>query len=254
MKRLSRGILLIVLVIAVERFCHWQTGGFRVGKIAPAFNAKSQRHKDAKEIGGSFEYLGSGAQFYAFASGDVVLKLFKTHHGMIASQSEKQRRLNRLFKSARLAAGELKNETGILAVHLKSTENVWGKVLLKDRLNIAHTIDLDKTAFVLQKRAEPAASRLSEQLAKGDVEGAKKSIEAMLNLAELTSDKGIKNKDVKLTRNCGFVGSAAQIIDFGSISERKKSSPDARVKVRKKGREQLKRWFHTNYPQYEDIL
>lgn len=224
-----------------------------MGKLAQAIPSEASGTRDVS-IRKQLTFLGSGAQFYAFTDGENVVKFFKTHHGMMACQSTMERRLKRLFKSALLAKNDLQRETGILSLHLEKTENVWGKVTLCDRLHIAHTIDLDKTAFIVQKRAVPAAVRLSEQLTRKDLAGAKASIIALLNLAEQTAQHGIKNKDIKLVRNCGFVGDDPLIIDFGSISPRKRSRAGAPLRVRKKAHLQLKRWLHRNYPQYEDIL
>ncbi len=112
-----------------------------------------------------YEYLGSGAQFYAFVSRDkcFVLKLFKTHHGLFATKEKKRNRISRLFKSAKLAEEFLSEETGILLLHLAKTKH-FGEITISDPLHIAHLLNLDRTAFVLQKYAQPAAMRLRMQL------------------------------------------------------------------------------------------
>src|SRR2546428_4046403 len=82
----------IVCFIAVERFCHHQTEGFRVHKIASTLpydpkwdvaplSADEQLAVD-KALDQPFTFLGSGGQCYAFLSQDqtTVIKFFKHHH------------------------------------------------------------------------------------------------------------------------------------------------------------------------------
>lgn len=247
MKRLRTSLLLILLLIATERFCHWQTGGLRMAKIAQASGGENVG--SVPILNQPFDFIGKGAQFYAFGSrdGKYVLKFFKTHHGMVATSEQKRQRLKRLFKSATLATDVLCDETAILALHLGATCGLHGKVTLYDRLHIAHTLDLDRAAFILQRRAETAAVRLERQLKAGEVAQAKASIDAMLQLTEKTARRGIKNKDINLMRNCGFIEDQPLIIDFGSISPAENQDID---KMQRKVREQLGRWLQSHFPNY----
>jgi hypothetical protein len=203
-----------------------------------------------------YDFLGKGAQFYAFGSRDgrFVLKLFKTHHGFITSQAKREKRLTRLFASAQLATNKLSSETAIIALHLQATQEQLGHITLYDRLHIAHSLNLDETAFLIQKRAQPAQDKLSDLLEAGRFKEAKTAMQALLAVAERPSRLGIKNKDIHLIRNCGFIGDEAIILDTGSLSMRKKTHLLAPAKVRQKAALQLRHWLQSHYPQHQGLF
>lgn len=249
-------LIFLLSFLVIERFCRLQTQGFRMCKVAFVEEADEAQCFPLQAFDQSYDYLGSGAQFYVFASRDrsFVLKLFKTHHGLFASKEKKKKRLLRLFTSAKLAQELLPMETGILFLHLAKTKDLYGKVTIYDPLQIAHSLNLDCTAFILQKYAEPAAMRLQAQLDKENIIDAKTSMKALLDLAENTALKGIKNKDIKLIRNCGFVGDLPLILDIGSLSIREGDSSKAGKKVRKKATIQLHQWLLAYYPKQKELL
>jgi hypothetical protein len=253
---LRKIFVFLIIITALERFCHWQTGGLRMGKVAEAADFASQNQPVFAKLpfNQPYDFLGKGAQFYAFGSrdGQYVLKLFKTHHGFFAGKQTKEKRRSRIARSTTLAVTKLQHETGILALHLQKTDHLYGSVLLHDRLHIAHPLCLDDVIFVLQKRAETAEARLRGQLDSGNIAAAKRAIAALVNLAGYTSSLGVKNKDLHLLRNSGFVGEEALLIDIGSLSEARHRGEE--TKVRQKALLQIRRWVQEQYPQYEAIV
>lgn len=232
-KFIRNSLLFLICFLLLERFCFWQTEGFRPSCLANA--EVSQESSSVFPTPPRKLYLvGSGTQSFAFSTeeGDYIYKFFK-----------KRSKSSRYFESARLAAQRLLKETGLIALHLHPTEKLFGSVELVDHLNISHLIDLDKTAFVIQKRAVPTLLSLRESLQNQDSDGFNRKIDSLLTLTEETIRKGIKNKDVNLLRNSGFVGDQPIILDIGSLSLRKNSSPHALSKARRKALIQLKKEF-----------
>lgn len=134
-----------------------------MGKVALALPEEVFAQTISTEVFAQpYDFLGKGAQFYAFSSRDglYVLKLFKTHHGFFAGQKSKEERRARLFRSAGLAQDKLAKQTGLLQLHLHRTNGICPEVLIYDKLHIAHRLYLDEVAFVLQKKGETAESRL----------------------------------------------------------------------------------------------
>ncbi|MFI5334742.1 MAG: hypothetical protein ACHQT8_06250 [Chlamydiales bacterium] len=195
----------------------------------------------------SFVYLGKGEQFYAFLGEDqaTVLKFFRHK----TSPSGKEGDLTTLLRSAELAYSRLREETGLIAIHLHKSHGL-PKVTLVDAIGIRHTVDLNETEFLLQKRAEPFCMALDKKMRSGDLAGAKKQIRSLFASLRTQCAQGIHNSDTAFKRNFGVVGDQAVCIDIGSLWD------DKRIKE-KSGRDEeirqitarLQRWLKKHYPE-----
>jgi len=110
-----------------------------------------------------FSYLGRGKQAFAFVSGDYVLKLFDTKHlntpwyaqipGLFSARKARSLQRQKIFpESYQLAFDFVREETGLLCVHMGTSANRLPSVELIDKASRHFTIDLNRVAFVLQKR------------------------------------------------------------------------------------------------------
>ncbi len=250
LNRLVKGFLFIACFIAVERFCHKKTEGFRVHKILSSlpFNphletpalTKEELHQVEAILTQPFYFLGSGGQCYAFLSEDkaVVLKVFKHHHMRPTSFIDnlplppildklrnenidrRKKRLLYILGSVKISAEELKEETGVIYAHLNKTPDVFNKkITLHDKLFIKHLIDVDSLEFVLQKRADLTYPTLNALLKNNESEAAKRCIDSLLTLILTRNQKGIADNDPVIDRNFGYIGEKAVEIDLGSFSK-----------------------------------
>ncbi len=251
MKTLLKIALLTLLVYYVPKFCYEKTAGFTLTKISsslpynPEWDVANPPFTDVFDQ--SFSYLGAGGQCYAFVSedGQYVIKFFKHHlrrlplwlkvlplkgSWNIKRSQQKQGRLKKLrrdFASYKLAIEELPKETGLLFVHLNKTTNLKKQAHVVDKIGIEHLIDLDKTEFILQKRATLAYPHIQTLVEKGDLDGARASIESICSLVIARSKKGIYDEDAKIHRNFGFLGNQAILIDVGRLKrDERRLDPD----------------------------
>ncbi|MBS0630156.1 MAG: hypothetical protein JSS30_08065 [Verrucomicrobia bacterium] len=257
-------ILSLIIFVALERFCYWQTDGFRFAKVATTYPYpfSSPFESPPACLNQSFHYLGKGVQFYVFMGEDkqTILKLFKHHHAGFSSNvvqhlfpammEKRENRVLRLLKSAEIAKNELPEETGVFYTHLTKSDQNLGKIKIYDKLGIVHQIDLDKTEFLLQKRAVPLENKLHALLQTNQTE---KAVQAMLSTLKMLDErgiKGIKNKDARILRNCGFIGDEAVEIDVGSFvySNKYKASKRAKAKAKIK----LLQFVKKHYPEQFD--
>ena len=193
-----------------------------------------QEEGQARQIlQGPFTYFRRGLQTFAFlsADGNYVLKIFNN------APKRKMERLRLLpfswarkkaaffeekyakwFASAKVAFEEMREETGLI-FHLEETDGSFSKTLLIDRLQIAHPIDLDKAAFVLQKKATLAYPALLAMRAKGEHELARCAIENLLLLIEKRFAKGISDSDPLIRTNFGFIEKTPIQIDIGPFEK-----------------------------------
>lgn len=239
MKKL-KPFLFISLIFLSYKFCDWKTGGFTVATIdthipyserweTPPLPSDEEENIH-KILSQPFRFLAQGGQSYVFLSQDqkTVLKFFKLNHGLsdaLVKQlpwrfkylETREERFRSIFKSCKLAYEALKNETGLLYLHLNPTQGKYPPLQIIDNLGISHTIDLDTTSFLLQKKADLAIAKIRSQIAKRDIEGAKKSIHALLCHFHTLCKKGIRDTDNALRRNYGYVEDQAICVDVGSL-------------------------------------
>jgi hypothetical protein len=190
-------ILAIFIVIALERFCHWQTAGFRPYKIVSTASSHTSPCPEeiAKTLEQPFYFLGSGNQFYAFESQDrtLVIKFLKYRRPSAGA----------VRTSAALAYDHLKEETGLIYAN---AHQFTAPLTIYDKIGIAHVIDLNRCEFFLQKKAHP-------------FQMSKESLTAMIDLVLSQCQKGIANCDPMIERNFGLVDGRAIVIDFGSLKK-----------------------------------
>ncbi len=256
-------LLFILIFITVERFCFWQTKGFRVHRVSrdlvhhPEWDFEEQpQHlvNVAQLLKQDYFFLGHGAQCYAFLSADksTVLKVFK-HPRFRRYFFPKD--LSQFFESIRIAYKELREETGLIYVHLNKTDQFHKKLTVWDRIGTAHTFDLDGTQFLLQKRAELASEKLRALRREGNLSEAQQCIDTLLAFHQCCCRKGVIDRDPIFEKNFGIDGKRTFGIDIGSFSK----DPYAAVPARAK--KQLffatlnfKQWIEKNYPELKDYV
>lgn len=265
-------MLVCAALVGIERFCYVQTAGFRLGKIHSDFvyqpaSVGSQEKPDV--LSQPFTFLGSGVQCYAFLSEDrtTVLKVFKHYHNMPITSfwkevplpplfqrwrahilERRRARLHSIFSSCELAYREYKEETGLLFLHLNPTSTLNQKLILIDKLGIAHRIDLDQTSFILQKKVEMFSEKMESLRKKNDTAGMRACLDSLTTLIQNRCEKGIENSDLRLERNIGFIGTQAIEIDLGSFH---KISDEERKREQKRELRELKQFIKQNYAEHE---
>jgi hypothetical protein len=195
---MKKVLIALLIFFGVERFCHWQTAGFRPYKIAFC----EQNHKEpcpedvSKILNQSFHFLGAGKQFYAFEShdGTVVLKFLKG----------RRKSAPNVRQSAALAYALLKDEASLV---YQSHHHFSKPALLYDKLGIEHTIDLNQCEFFIQRKASPFHVTPT-------------TIDALLAMVFSQCQKGIANCDPMIERNFGIVDGKAVLVDFGSLQKK----------------------------------
>lgn len=240
--------LLVLVFISIERFCHKQTEGFRIHKISsdlacdPKWDTapltEGQLLDLKRQLSQPFYFLASGGQCYAFISADnaYVIKFFKHHHmrphhwvdNLPAPSflkplqkkfsSFRLNLLNRVFTSCKLAYDHLKEETALIYLHLNKTDHFHQKILIHDKLGIAHQVDLDGITFAFQHRASLACPTLKALYRDHNFTQAKQCIGSLIDLIILRSKCGIFDQDPHLKRNFAFIEDKAIEIDLGSFS------------------------------------
>ncbi|MBS3904711.1 MAG: hypothetical protein KGZ39_05240 [Simkania sp.] len=186
-----------------------------------------------------FSYLGAGQQMIAFESHDqrYVIKFFRpirrireerfhqfktlreffTSRWIFPIYFQKKRQLLKLFQCYQVAFDVLREESGLLYVHLHRTSALPHSLCLTDKDGIAHTIDLTLAPFVLQEKAELASASLHSAIQAGEQKKAQEMVKKLQQLFISRTTKGFTDNAQTLHNNYGFLRDKAIQIDLGKL-------------------------------------
>lgn len=251
MRKILQKILLMGLTIlalyGAGRLYFQVTDGFSVKNIESdlAYNSQwetralnlDEKHQLDQAINQPYRYLGKGCQSYVFLStdGQYVIKFFKYQRfrlqpwlnyfpplpAMVKYRQEKiekkQHKLAGFFESWKLAFDSLKNETGLVFVHLNKTDDLQKMMTIYDKMGIAHEVDLDHMEFCLQRRADMLCATLMRYKEQGDLLKAQRLIEDLLALVLSEYHRGLADNDHALMQNTGVMDGKPIHIDVGQF-------------------------------------
>lgn len=284
-KKLTLIFLLIIGVYGLGRLYFKITDGFTIDNISSdlAYNPKwDTSHHSTQEselisslLSQKFKYLGKGCQSYVFASedGQYVLKFFKYQRFRQSSlinffsfiplvnqhRTEKielkQKKLDAVFSSWKLAFEELQPETQLVYVHLNKTHDLKKKINIQDKIGIQHSLNADDMEFSIQRRAIMMCSHIKELMAKNDLYTAKIFLSRIIQLIISEYQRGYADNDHALMQNTGVVDGFPIHIDVGQFVK----NPDAvKPKVYKQDlfnkTYKFRLWLEKHYPELAQDL
>jgi hypothetical protein len=189
-----------------------------------------------------FSYLGCGTQVTAYESADhrYVIKFFNPRNTIKESwfhktsrlcrmsslkwiaktYGGKKERLHKFFERYRLAFQDIRNEAGLVYLHLDQSTVLSQKLEVVDKEGRTHQLDLNVCPFVLQKKVELTLTHLDKLMGKGDVEGAKEAVRQIYALFLSRAKKGYTDKLQTLDKNYGFAEGRAVQLDVGRICKK----------------------------------
>ena len=248
-------LLAIAIVCFSKPLVKRVTGGFQVHKILTHFPSDPRwaaeplipREEIREILSQKFSYFGKGRQCYAFLSedGEYVIKFFNQIHHVESSPRTRHRDLLSNYTSF----CELKEESGLLMIHFCSEVPMNQSITLVDGCHIAHTIDLDKVEFLLQRRMKLPFDVIRHAMKHDKEAEAKAALDNIFTFIHARLERGLLDFDPKLYTNYGFIDGKVYQLDSGQIT--RASSIDDYLKDRKHFRirnRRTQRWFEQNYP------
>lgn len=210
--------------------------------LASVLCPDEQVKKQASEIlNQRFTYLSYGGQMTVYESEDhqYVVKFFNPRYVLKKhwfQQIDKWRRFNSLkwitntyfrkkdrlqkyFHRYAMAFQDLKEETGLVYVHLDPSTCLSQKLHLVDKAGSEHHIALDNCPFVLQKKVELTVHYFNRLLREGAHEQARQSVQQIYQLFLSRAQKGYTDRIQTLHKNYGFFQGRAIQLDVGRIEK-----------------------------------
>lgn len=268
------------LFLGVDRFAHRKSRNFCLSKIintatpSPEWEMPPLSPEEKENLhhilSQKFTYYDKGSQAYVFLSEDkkYILKLLKQRklhanswlshiplsfnpYYQEALFKEKKRKFT--FGACKTAFISLKEETGLIYVHINNTPDLGEKVALLDKNGKTHHIPLDETSFYVQKRATLIYSRISELMHNREIEKAKNIITSIFSLIDFLGKSGVVDNDPILRKNFGLIDDIAVQIDVGKlrIDPQRKQNLAYRMEV-DSITHNFKIWIEKNYPELSE--
>ena len=273
MKKCLTLVFLIVFGACVGQCLYYAKDGFTIRRIHTLTNLiREDFSPEAKQaLNQPFRYLGRGRQCFAFESedGKYVLKfprtdIYKTPLWAKAlpvsryrQKLEKTHKAREAFilDSFRISFHELKEQTGLLALHLGQSPPSSQSLRVIDALGCSHHLKLWATPFALQIKRPILMQEFIKALKAKKEEKAKQILDALLIVIKERAEKGILNRDRSFLRNYGFDGEKAYQIDVGSFFKRPDLEPAARYeKSLRDSIDPIQEWLSQNSPEMLSYL
>lgn len=237
----------LAVIYGAGRLYYYVTDGFAVSEISSqipynqdfdikplSVEEKNQLHSILSQ---EFHYLGKGCQSYVFASedGNYVIKFLKYKHFnpqkwlnffsfipsvrdyQLTKQETKQKNLHTIFNSWKLAYEDLKDETGLIFVHLNKSKDLNQKIVIVDKIGTKSVLDSDKYEFLVQKRTKLLSSTLENHMKKNEIDLAKKLIDKLFDMLVDEYERGYGDNDHALVQNTGVLLGSPIHIDVGQF-------------------------------------
>lgn len=216
-----------------------------------------------------FHYCGAGKQMTAFESADerYVIKFFnprpllreKWFHSfkkmahfnssrwISNAYFKRKQRLLKLFDRYQMAYDDLRDESGLVYVHLNQSTYLGKTLTLIDQKGAEHTLSIVQYPFVLQKKAKLVNAEFNALMQAGDSERLKERVEQLYALFRSRATKGFTDRIQTLHNNYGFVGDRAIQIDLGRIHKDEEISKDPSEEIERVN-SGVKESLKANYP------
>lgn len=192
-----------------------------------------------------FHYIDKGSQCYVFESEDqkTVIKFFRF------SEPRSSLKIFTLFNAVHIAFERLKEETGILYIHLNPTTLGLPVLRCKDAIGRSYALPLDECRFAVQKKAQKFQCAMEEAIKSPAL--MKTRIDQFIELLLSRTAKGVYNSDPSLSRNFGFLEDRAIELDFGNY---RPVIPHTQTAEIERYAERLRRWLKQNAPEWVSYL
>lgn len=238
--------LFIGSLVCLNRVFFKQNQGFCIAFLYPSIENNPKWENPLPNLEDSslnqilnqkFYYLAKGCHCYAFLSEDqkYVIKFhrYPSHMRLFSwayhpfsyvfsdrRKKIKEHNMQRLqinFQSYKESYTELREETGMLLLHINTSKNLHKVITLIDKTHSEYQVSLDDVTFILQHKADLIFPKLDQLMQENNVDEAKKIVSSVIQLIATCAKKGYVNHDPVLRRNYGLIGNHAIHIDVGDL-------------------------------------
>lgn len=278
-------MLLAIILYSSGRLYFMVTAGFTEGNIKTDLalepdhgltNLKDNELAEVQKIlDQPFRYLGKGCQSYVFLSADkqYVIKFLKYQRfrpqfylealsfipsvqaRLIKKTAEKRVKLDGLIDSWKIAYNDLKNESGLVYLHLNYGDRFKKPITILDKMGLNHQINPDEVVFLVQKKADMLCSEIVKRMDSRNIESSKLLIHNLVTMLLDEYARGFGDNDHALMQNTGVIGDSPVHIDVGQFSAETRFKNPAVYKHELFSKTyKFRIWLLKRYPELERYL
>lgn len=274
--------LVAIILYGLGRLYFQLTAGFTESNIVKELPSSTKLKADLPHLASineilkqPFSYLGKGCQSYVFLSedGNYVIKFLKLQRYNLnffqelvkqfppfkekirRKEEEKNEKLLALINSFKLSYDNLKEETGIIHLHVEKEPGLMPKIHIIDKLGLSHELDSNEVLFLIQRRANSLESTINDLMAKRDEKKAKELIDHLVDMIVSEYQKGFGDDDHALLQNTGVIDGRPIHIDIGRFSYQERyKDPSVYTQELYNKTYRFRKWLENRYPSLEKAL
>jgi hypothetical protein len=270
---------IIFLIYGGIRAYYALTDGFTIDNITSNYsyderwNTRPITPQEKEDVDGildqSFHYMGKGCQSYVFVSqdGKYILKFFKyqrfrtkpwvkwfsfipaVNHHRLERRSQKIRKLEALFASWKIAFDELKEESGLVYVHLNKTPDFGKKITIHDKRGNPLNLDIDNFEWLIQKKATMITDSIDTLVSHRESMKAKELLDNLVTLLMSEYQRGLSDNDPALMQNTGVFENSPIHVDVGQfVFAEKYKDPKVHRQLLYNKMYKFRHWLKVKYP------
>ena len=269
---MNRFFLPLFIAIALSLFTFYRTDGFYLSRIQGPLSQGTAPLPDLEcrdYLHQPFYYLAKGRQCFVFTSADdqIVIKFlnysrfsfpgwladFPLPHywkmWLVSLEDKRHLRFESTMKSFQLAMEQLREETGLIYLHIQRGGNL-PVIEIVDRAHRKHRMDLNNMAFIVQKKAVPIYEELDNLYKTGGAESLNEGIGIFVSFLQKRCALYLADDDRDVKINFGFDRGRLVLLDPGrlfydpTLSNRARIERELRIASKR-----LRQWLEQNYPQ-----
>ncbi len=257
---LTDGFAIGNILADVPHDSRWETRPLRLGEWESVNAILDQE----------FQYLGKGCQSYVFVSqdGQYVIKFFKYQRfkpkfwldsltfipamekHREAKQQKKRRKLEAVYHCWRTAFDHMKEETGLVYVHINRTHGLNKTLTIYDKLGFKHQVEMDRMQFLIQKKAQMICPTIDLLMVEGKTDEANTLIQRFIDRVLSEYARGLADNDHALMQNTGIFCGEPIHVDVGQVVQREDiKDPEVYRQELFNKTYKFRLWLGENHPQ-----
>lgn len=277
-------LLMPMMLLGIGLYCCYKKG-FNIGKISSklryneAWETEPLTHEQKEELihqifSQKFYFLSSGSLSYVFVSKNdkYVLKFFKMYKILPKNWlrdfpfslfekyrfdhvEKKEHLFENIFRNFKIAFEELREESGLIYLHLNKTRELRKKVTLIDQEGKKIQVDLDSKEFVVQRKAMDICDYFLSFKGTQKEDELRRGVRNFLQLIASRCKKGYGDQNTDLRNNCGFVDGRIIFFDFDLLfADESLKNPHYLQMQILSAVEMFAHWAEQFYPDLANIL
>ena len=257
--------------MGIDRFIHSKSHRFSLPKISAIqesaqacdmqpFSAEKKKELDAI-FSQTFTFFAKCNYTYLFLSEDhkYIIKFLKrdafdpkswlayipvSFNPYHQDYNQKCEEKSKIFLAFKMAFNEFKEETSLVYMHIDTITQLHRRLAIVDREGKRYKVDVDKTNFYIEKRAQLLCPKIADLMRNKEEERAKQLITSVFAHVNFLVRRGFFDPELTLCKNLGVIEDKVVQLAIGKLYPVTNGCTQLT-----QGLNSLRSWLERNYPE-----